>query len=126
MGQQEIHLVLLSNDPQRTYPALTLAMGAKAIGARARIYCTMGGLDIVRRGAADKVEMPGMPPLGNLLRDALKLGVEICACGPSPEVLKQMGITEETIEPGVAVEDVMGFLAQALPAAERGGVVTFI
>ncbi len=126
MGQQELHLVLLSNDPERAYPALTLAMGATAIGAKARIYCTMGGLDLVRRGAADNVQMPGMPSLGTLLKDALKLGVEICACGPSPELLKQMGITEETIEPGVAVEDVMGFLSQALPAAERGGVVTFV
>lgn len=126
MGQQELHLVLVSNDPQRAYPALSLAMGATAIGAKAHLYCTMGALDLVRLGAADDIQMPGMPSLGTLLRDALKLGVRVCACGPSPEVLKQMGITEDSLEPGVALEDVMGFLALALPAAERGGVVTFV
>ncbi len=126
MGQQELHIVLLSNDPNRAYPALTLAMGAVAMGARAKVYCTMAGLDIVRKEGADKLGLPGMPPLGQMLRDALKSGVAVCACGPSPEVLRQMGISEETIEEGVQVEDVLGFLSEALPAAERGGVVTFI
>lgn len=126
MAQQELHIVLLSNDPNRAYPALTLALGAVAMGARARIYCTMAGLDLVRRGAADKLGLPGMPSLGQMLRDALEHGVGVCACGPSPEVLQQMGITRETVQEGVEVEDVLGFLEEALPAAQRGGVVTFI
>jgi predicted peroxiredoxin len=67
-----------------------------------------------------------MPPLNAIVQDAIKAGVEVCACGPSPEVLKQWGISPETIEPGVAIEDVMGFLDSALPAAQQGGIVTFI
>ncbi len=123
---QELHIVLLSNDPARTYPALSLAMGAAAMGAKARVYCTTAGLDLVRKGAADKVQLPGFPPLGQVLRDAIRQGVDVCACAPSTEVLKSFGITKETVVDGVRMEDVIGFLSGALPAAKNGGVVTFI
>jgi len=126
MGAQELHIVLLSNDPMRTYPALSLALGAAAMGAKARIYCTTTGLDLVRKGAADNVRLPGFPPLGQLLRDAIAQGVDVCACAPSIEVLRTFGITKETVEDGVRMEDVIGFLSVALPAAKNGGVVTFI
>src|SRR3990172_8009703 len=106
MDAQELHIVLLSNDPMRTYPALSLALGAAAMGAKARIYCTTTGLDLVRKGAADNVRLPGFPPLG--------------------EVLRTFGITKETVEDGARMEDVIGFLSGALPAAKNGGVVTFI
>src|SRR6266705_2315252 len=103
MGQQELHIVLLSDDPDRAYPAFQLAMGA-----------------------ADKVQLPGYPPLGQILRDAIKYGAEVCACAASSDILKNQGITPETVEPGVKLEDMIGFLNQALPAAKDGGVVTFI
>src|SRR3972149_3720355 len=84
MDAQELHIVLLSNDPMRTYPALSLALWAAAMGAKARIYCTTTGLDLVRKGAADNVRLPGFPPLGQLLRDAIAQGVDVCACAPPP------------------------------------------
>ena len=123
---QEVHLVLVSNDPQRAYPAFTLAMGAVAMGAKAKVYCTMGALDLIKKGGADKVQIPGMPSLGKFLRDAVDAGVEVCACGPSAEMLAQMGISDSTIEPGVTIEDVVGFLKNALPAAKEGGVISFV
>src|SRR2546422_390738 len=83
MGEQELHIVLLSNDPQRAYPAFQLAMGAAAMGHKARIYATTAGLDLLRKGAADKVQLPGYPPLGQVLRDAIKYGAEVCACAAS-------------------------------------------
>lgn len=126
METQEVHIVLLSNDPARTYPAVTLALSAAAMGAKTRVYCTTAGLDVVRKGAADKVQLPGFPPLGDLLRDAIRQGVEVCACAPSMEALKNFGITPETVEDGVRLEDVVGFLSQALPAARDGGIVTFV
>jgi peroxiredoxin family protein len=30
--QQEVHIVLVSNDPNRAYPAFTLALGAVTMG----------------------------------------------------------------------------------------------
>jgi predicted peroxiredoxin len=126
MGSQEIHIVLLSNDPQRAYPAFQLAMGAAALGQKARVYATTAGLDLLRKGAADKIQLPGYPPLGQVIRDAIKFGAEVCACAASSDILKNQGITPQTVEPGVRLEDMMGFLNRALPAAKEGGIVTFI
>ncbi len=123
---QEIHIVLLSNEATRAYPAVQLALGAVAMGTKAKVYCTSAGLEVVRKGGADGIQMPGFPPLGQLLRDALQAGVEVCACAPSPEILQAMGITKETVEEGVELEDVVTFLSDALPAAKNGGIVTFI
>ncbi len=126
MSPQELHIVLVSNDPARAYPAFQLAMGAAAMGHKARIYATTAGLELLKKGAADKVQLPGYPPLGQILRDAIKFGAEVCACAASTDILKSQGITPETVEPGVKLEDMIGFLNGALPAAKNGGVVTFI
>lgn len=124
--QQEVHIVLVSNDPNRAYPALTLALGAVTMGAKCKLYCTMSGLDIVKKGGSSKITMPGTPPLDKYLKDAIDAGVEITACGPSKEMLAQMGITKDNLEQGVQSEDVIGFLKAALPAAKNGGMVLFI
>ena len=124
--QQEVHIVLLSNEPGRAYSALVLALGSVAMGTKCKLYCTMGALEIVKKGAAEKITMPGAPSLGKYLRDAIEGGITVTACGPSKEMLHQMGVTLETLEPGVEFEDVIGFLNAALPAAKNGGMVVFI
>jgi predicted peroxiredoxin len=60
--QQEVHLVLASNDPGRAYSALVLALGSVTMGAKCKLYCTMGALDIVKKTGASKTTMPGVPP----------------------------------------------------------------
>lgn len=119
--QQEVHIVLVSNDPNRAYPALILALGTITMGAKCKLYCTMSVLDVVKRGGASKITMPGAPPLEKYLKDAIDAGV-----GPSKEMLAQMGITKDNLEQGVQFEDVVGFLKAALPAAKNGGMVLFI
>jgi predicted peroxiredoxin len=125
-AQQEVHLVLVSNEPGRAYSAFVLALGAIAMGAKSRIYCTMGGLDIVKKGGAAKIHIVGAPPLEKYLKDAIESGVKVTACAPSKEMLEQMGITQENIVEGVGFEDVIGFLNEALPATKNGGMVLFI
>jgi predicted peroxiredoxin len=122
---QELHIVLLSKEPERAYPAIQLALGAVAMGNKAKVYCTSSGLEIVRKNGAE-IQLPGFPPLKQLLRDAISSGVQVCACAPSPEILEAMGITKDTVEEGVELEDVVTFLSEALPAAREGGIVTFI
>lgn len=124
--QQEVHIVLVSNDPNRAYPALTLALGSVTMGAKCKLYCTMSGLDIVKKGGASKINMPGATSLDKYLKDAIDAGVEVTACGPSKEMLLQMGITKDSLEQGVQFEDVIGFLKAALPSAKNGGMVLFI
>ncbi|MGH9876821.1 MAG: DsrE family protein [Nitrososphaerales archaeon] len=124
--QQEVHIVLLSNEPGRAYSALVLALGSVTMGAKCKLYCTMNALDIVKKGGASKITMPGAPPLEKYLKDAIQAGVEVTACGPSKEMLEQMGVTKGNLEQGVEFEDVIGFLNAALPAAKNGGMVVFI
>ena len=124
--QQEVHIVLLSNEPGRAYSALVLALGSVTMGAKCKLYCTMDALDIVKKGGASKITMPGAPPLEKYLKDAIQAGVEVTACGPSKEMLEKMGVTKENLEQGVEFEDVIGFLNTALPAAKNGGMVVFI
>ncbi len=126
MAQQELHIVLVSNDPARAYPAVQLALGAAAMGHKAKIYATTSGLEVVRKDGVDKISMPGFPPLREILQDAIKNGVQVCACAPSTDILKNLGVTKETVVEGVTIEDVIGFLNEAFPAAQKGGVVTFI
>lgn len=123
---QELHIVLLSKEPERAYPAIQLALGAVAMGNKAKVYCTSSGLEVVKKDGAKEIQLPGFPPLKQLIHDAIQSGVKICACAPSPEILEAMGITKETVEEGVELEDVVTFLNEALPAAKEGGIVTFI
>ncbi|MGH9921562.1 MAG: DsrE family protein [Nitrososphaerales archaeon] len=124
--QQEVHIVLLSNEPGRAYSALVLALGSVTMGAKCKLYCTMDALDIVKKGGAAKITMPGAPPLEKYLKDAIEAGVAVTACGPSKEMLEMMGVTKGNLEDGVEFEDVIGFLNTALPAAKNGGMVVFI
>lgn len=124
--EQEVHIVLLSNEPGRAYSAFVLALGSVAMGTKCKVYCTMQALELVKKGGADKITMPGVPSLGKYLRDAIDAGVRVTACGPSKEMLLQMGVTKESLEKGVEYEDVIGFLNAALPAAKSGGMVVFI
>lgn len=124
--RQELHIVLVSNDPQRVYPALTLILAASALGVKAHLYCTMGGLDVVRKDTSGKISMPGLPPAEKYVRDAIDAGAYVCACAPSREFLEKMGIREETVLPGVKLEDAIAFLNRALNAARNGGIILFV
>lgn len=123
---QELHIVLVSNEPERVYPALTLILAASALGVKAHLYATMKGLDIIRKDTMNKISMPGMPPIEEYLKNALSAGAHICACAPSKEMLTKMGINEQTLYPGVEIEEAVTFLNNALKAAKDGGIVLFI
>lgn len=118
--------MLVSKEPSRAYPAFVLALGSVAMGAKCKVYCTMDALEIVRKGGASRITLAGAPPLEKYLKDAIAAGVKVTACGPSKEMLIQMGIRRDTLEEGVEFEDVIGFLNEALPAAKKGGMVVFL
>ncbi len=124
--QQEMHIVIVSNDPTRVYPAVTLALGASALGTKVFLYATMNGWDVVRIDAGERIKFPGMPPIDKYVKDAIAAGASVCACAPSRDMLAQVGINESNVIPGVTLEDAIGFLNNALPAAKQGGVVLFV
>jgi len=121
----KLHIVLLTNDPERVYPALMFAFSAAAMDDEVNLYCTMGGLDLIHPERRRAIGMDGMPPADKIFQDALKLGVQICACAPSRQMLEQMGITEEVLDEGVRLEDVTGFLLNLKPVT-ADTLLTFI
>ena len=46
-------------------------------GAKCKLYCPMGGLDIVKRGGASKITMPSVPSLDKYLHDAIEAGYRL-------------------------------------------------
>ncbi len=124
--QQEVHIVLISDEPTRIYPAFQLALGVASIGLKAHIYCTQRALNLLKKGQAKNIQLPGYPPFEKLLKDAISFGVKVFACAVSKDVLSKEGVTEQSVEDGVGLEDLGIFLKQALPAARNGGIVTFI
>jgi predicted peroxiredoxin len=123
---EEVHLVLASNDPARVYPAFSIALGAVAMGGKASVYCTMGGLDAVKKEESGKILYPGMPPVSKFVSDVIGMGGYICACAPTKEMLDSIGVNRENLLPGVLIEDVFGFLERAFRAAKQGGLVLFV
>ena len=121
----KLHLVLLSNDPERVYPALMFTLSAAAMGDEVNLYCAMRGLDLVHPERRKAIKMKGMPSADQFFKDTLAQGVKIYACGPSREMLEQMGITEDILDEGVKIEDVTGFLLNLKPVTEDT-VLTFI
>ncbi|MFQ6016345.1 MAG: DsrE family protein [Anaerolineae bacterium] len=121
----KLHVVLLSNDPERVYPALMFTLTAAAMGDEASLYCAMSGLDLVHPERRKAIGMEGMPPADKFFKDALAQGVKVYACGPSREMLEEMGITEDILDEGVKIEDVTGFLLGIKPVTEDT-VLTFI
>ena len=123
---QELHIVLVSNEPERVYPALTLILAARALNVKAYLYCTMKGLDVVHKENMDKIVLEGMPPVKKYLEDTLQLGASVSACAPSLDMLRKMGISEQTLYPGVKMEDAIAFVNNALNAAKSGGIILFV
>jgi predicted peroxiredoxin len=123
---QEVHVVLLSNDPNRAYPALSLILAARALGHNASLYCAQQGLDAIRKDKEGQITLPGYPPLSKFVRDAIQMGAYVCACAPSKEILEAQGIRPETVLEGVRMEDAVTFLSRALEASKAGGLVLMV
>ena len=102
-----------------------LSLSAAAMGDEGNLYCAMSGLDSVHPERWMAMEMEGMPSADQFFKDNLAQGAKIYACGPSREMLEEMGITEEILDEGVEIEDVTGFLLNIKPVTQDT-VLTFI
>jgi len=82
--------------------------------------CAVREFENVQQEAELIAEMIPEPRKNWVIIDATTLNAE------AGRMLAQMGISDSTIEPGVTIEDVVGFLKNALPAAKEGGVISFV
>lgn len=77
-----------------------IALGGMTVGLKVSIFLTSGGVDIVRRGAADMAHVKPLEPLADMLRDFLARGGTLWACTPC---VKARGYTQEDLLEGVVV-----------------------
>ena len=109
-----------SDDPEKAFPPFMLASGALAIDLEVSIFFTMKGLNIVRKGGAEKITLTGapmsLPKFIDIMREG---GVKLIACSAAFPIV---GIGEEDIIEGVEFGGVATFVAGA---EEADIVLTF-
>ena len=80
---RELFVVIThSTENELSSVGMTIANGGLTAGLRVSIFLTGGGVDIVRKRAADLTEVKPLSPLKALLDDFLARGGKLYACTP--------------------------------------------
>jgi predicted peroxiredoxin len=96
-------IVLLSRgiDDERATVAWTLANAGVANGQDVTVFCVSAGVDVLRRGAADTVQMnPHDPSLKELITSFMDNGGTVWACPPCSAI---RGYTQDDLIDGVTI-----------------------
>jgi predicted peroxiredoxin len=98
-----------SDEPQKAFPPFMLGAGALATDMEVTMFFTMNGLNIVRKGGAEKILLPGAPKtLPEFVQIVREGGARMIACSATFPVV---GIKEEE---------------ELIEGVECGGVATFV
>jgi predicted peroxiredoxin len=73
--------------PERLYAPFVLATTAKSMGIDAAVYFVVKGVEVVKKGEAEKIKMGNFPTLKEVIDQAIEAGVELMACDQSTQVL---------------------------------------
>ena len=97
-----------SDNPEKAFPPFMLASGALSLDMEVSLFFTMSGLNIVKRGGAEKITLKGAPKtLPEFIEVVKEMGARLVACSAAFPIA---GIDEKDLIDGV----------------ECGGVVTFV
>jgi uncharacterized protein len=106
-----------SDDPSKAFPPFMLGCGALAVDMELTLFFTLSGLNIIRKGGAEKIELPGAPnPLPAFLDIARENGARLIACSAAFPIV---GVGEEDFMDGVE----FGGVAEFVSLAEEADVV---
>ena len=102
MAQTEDLVVLMTPGPheERASVGFTIANGGLTAGLKVSIFLTGDAVDIVRRGAAEAVQMHPLEPLKALVEDFVARGGTLWACTPC---VKARGYAESDLIDGVEI-----------------------
>jgi predicted peroxiredoxin len=89
-----------STEHELSSVGFTIANGGITSGLSVSIFLTSGGVDLVRRRAAELTEVKPLEPLKALISDFMARGGTLYACTPC---VKSRGYVEEDLLPGVVV-----------------------
>ena len=109
-----------SDEPQKAFPPFMLGAGALATDMEVTMFFTMNGLNVVRKGGAEKILLPGAPKtLPEFIRTVQEGGAKMIACSAAFPIVE---IKEEDLIEGVECGGVATFV---IAAEESDVVLTF-
>jgi len=109
-----------SDDPEHAFPPFMLGSGALASDMEVSMFFTMSGLNIFRKGGAEKITLDGAPKtLPEFIATVQEMGAKMIACSAAFPIAQ---ITEEDIIDGVEMGGVATFV---IGAEEADIVLTF-
>jgi predicted peroxiredoxin len=109
-----------SDDPHKAFPPFMLGSGALAVDMEVTLFFTLTGLNIIKRGGAEKIALKGAPKtLPEFLKVMRDGGAKMIACSAAFEMT---GITEDDLIEGVECGGVASFV---MAAQEADVVLTF-
>ena len=115
---RELRIIVATADAERLRGALVLAAAQAALGGGACIFLQLDAVALLRApiGApADEAHAAaGMPPLAQLIEEAVALGVALLACQSG---LVLSGMTLDQLPAGVEVAGPVSFLQQTADEA---------
>jgi len=109
-----------SDAPQKAFPPFMLGSGALATDVELTLFFTMSGLNIVRKGGAEKILLPGAPKtLSQFIKTVQDGGAKMIACSAAFPIVS---MKEEDLIEGVECGGVASFV---IDAQEADVVLTF-
>jgi len=100
-----------SDDPQKAFPPFMLGAGALASDLELLLFFTMDGLNIVRKGGAEKIELEGAAKsLPEFLQIVIDGGATLLACSAAFPIVN---CTEEDLIDGVECSGIATFVDEA-------------
>lgn len=111
-------LVFCGSDiPEKAFPPFMLGCGALASDMELTLFFTLSGLNIIRKGGAQRIELPGAPhTLPDFLQIAQEHGTRLIACSAAFPIVD---IGEEDLIDGVEC----GGVAEFVSLAEEADIV---
>jgi uncharacterized protein len=101
-------------DPELATIPFVMAGAALASDVAVVMGFQGSGVELLRKGVADRVEAAAFPPLATLLTEARDLGAHLLICGPC---IKSRGIDPATdLVPGAEVVAAARFIAEITSA----------
>lgn len=106
-----------SDEPNKAFPPFMLGCGALAVDMELTLFFTLSGLNIIRIGGAEKIELAGAPnTLPGFLQIAKENGARLLACSAAFPIVN---VSEEDFIEGVD----FGGVAEFVSLAEEADVV---
>lgn len=117
MANKQVLVFCGSDDPHKAFPPFMLGCGAQALDMDLTLFFTLTGLNIIRRGLAEKIQLPGAPhTLPEFLKIVKDNGARFIACSAAFPIL---GIQGDDFIEGVEY----GGVAEFVSLAEEADVV---